>query len=354
MIITIVLGGISDGNGTDRAVVNLANSLCEYSNDYKVQLVSCCTPKGTKSYFELNENIKLYNLDLNIQNKFAYVKLIKLLNQICNETHTDFLLGTTHAFNSILPFVKCNGIKRIGCEHMNFDAAPFYSKIARRFAYPKLNAVILLTEADRKHYSFCKNTYVIPNCVNIYEESSTCKNTIMLAVGRYTYQKGFDMLIDAFSIAKEKCPGWKLRIVGGGEDEELLRKKIKIYHLEDKVELVPFTKNIKSEYLNAGMYLLSSRFEGFVLVLVEAKEAGLPTVAFNCPEGPADIVCNGKDGFLVEPNNINEFAKYMIKLANDEQLRKQFGAYGKEDIKRISPENVFNLWNDLFGVLSKD
>lgn len=348
MTITIVIGGIADGHGTDRAVVNLANSLCEYGSDCKVQIVSCCTVEGTKSYFPLHESIQIFNLGLNFKNKFNYIKLAKELTNICEKTKTDFILGTTHALNSILVKVKIKGLKKIACEHMNYDAAPFYSKFARRLAYPKLNAVVLLTESDRKHYSFCKNTYVIPNCVIVHKEASSCENKIMLAVGRYTYQKGFDMLIDSFALAHPKCPEWKLRIVGGGEDEELLKKKIAEHKLESFVTLVPFTKNIQAEYLKAGMYVLSSRFEGFGLVLVEAKDAGLPTIAYDCPEGPADIVCDGKDGFLVEPNNVSAFAERMVQLANDESLRKQFGAYGKEDIKRISPENVFKMWDELF------
>lgn len=351
MIITIVIGGIADGHGTDRAVVNLANSLCEYGSDCKVQIVSCCTPEGTKSYFPLHESVQIFNLGLNLKNKFNYIKLVKELTKICKETKADFILGTTHALNSILVKVNAKGLKKIGCEHMNYGAAPFYSKFVRRLAYPKLDAVVLLTEADRAHYGFCKNTYVIPNCVIVHKEASTCENKIMLAVGRYTYQKGFDMLIDAFALAHSKSLEWKLRIVGGGEEKELLKKKIAEHKLENFVTLVPFTKNIQAEYLEAGMYLLSSRFEGFVLVLVEAKDAGLPTIAYDCPEGPADIVCDGKDGFLVKPNDVSAFAERMVQLANDEKLRKQFGSYGKEDIKRISPENVFNMWDKLFKKL---
>lgn len=353
MTIAIVLGGIADGNGTDRAVVNLANSLVHYAS-YTVHIISCCTKVGTSSYFPLDDSIVLHNLGLSFSNKLHYIKAVKTITRICKENNINFLLGTTHAINSVMAGIKVSGLIKIGCEHMNYGAAPFYSKIIRRFAYPKLDAVVLLTESDRKHYSFCQNTYAIPNCVLIHEEFSTCENKIMLAVGRYTYQKGFDMLIDAFHIAHDECPDWKLRIVGGGEDEKLLKDKITKYKLNEFVDLVPFTKNIQTEYLNAGMYVLSSRFEGFVLVLIEAKDAGLPTVAFNCPEGPADIVCDGKDGFLVEPNNVFEFARRMVQLANDEKLRKSFGAYGKEEIKRISPENVFKMWDKLFKLLLKN
>ncbi len=346
--IAIIIGNFSRGNGTERAVTNLANSLCAYG-EYSVEIISCETNDGTVPYFEIDKSIKIHNLALSLAKKSNYLRIARQISAICKKEKTDFLLGTTHALNSIMTLVHLANLKKIACEHMNYAAAPFYSRIARRFAYPKLDAVVLLTNADRAHYSFCRNTFVIPNCIPIHKESSDCKNKIMLAVGRYTYQKGFDMLIDAFNIAHSECPDWKLRIVGGGKDEGLLKAKITGYKLENSVDLVPFTKNIQAEYLNAGLYVLSSRFEGFVLVLIEAKDAGLPTVAFNCPEGPADIVCDGKDGFLVEPNNVSDFAKRMVELANNEMLRKQFGAYGKEDVKRLSPESVFKMWDKLFG-----
>lgn len=345
--VSIIIGDISKGNGTERAVTNLVNSLCEYGK-YKVNILSCSSHDSDTPYFELNNSITVYHLGLSLAKKLNYIVLQKKIKKICIETKTDFLLGTTHALNSIMAGIKVKGLKKIACEHMVYAAAPVYSRIARRFAYPKLDAVVLLTENDKKSYSFCKNTYVIPNSVPQIEESALCENKILLGVGRYTKQKGFDMLIKAFSLVHEQLPEWKLRIVGKGEDEDLLKNLIQENGLQGKVELVPPTKNIKDEYLRAGMYVLSSRWEGFVLVLTEAKAAGLPAVSFRCPEGPADIIKDGKDGFLVDPENIEQFSQRIVQLAKDENLRKQFGHAAKEDIKRLSPQTVFLLWDKLF------
>lgn len=349
-IISIIIGDISKGNGTERAVTNLANSLCNYG-DYKVHIISCCSDKIESPYFDLHSTIEVHNLGISLGKKTNYIKLQKEIKKICEETQTNFLLGTTHALNSIMAGIKVKGLKKIACEHMNYAAAPIYSKIVRRLAYPRLNAVVLLTEKDKIKYTFCKNTYVIPNSVPQMEETAACENKLLLAIGRYTKQKGFDMLIKAFSLVHEQIPDWKLKIIGQGEDKELLENLIKENALQNKVELVPPTKNIKDEYLSAGMYVLSSRWEGFTLVLTEAKSAGLPSVAFNCPEGPADILRDEKDGFLVEPENIEAFAEKIVCLAKNEDLRKQFGAAAKEDIKRLSLENVFKMWDNLFKKL---
>ena len=346
-IISIIIGDISKGNGTERAVTNLANSLCNFG-DYKVHLISCNSDKTDTPYFALHSTIEVHHLKILLTRKINYIKLQKEIKRVCIENKTNFLLGTTHALNSIIAGIKFKGLKKIACEHMNYEAAPFYSKLFRRLAYPKLDAVVLLTENDRKNYTFCKNTYVIPNSVPLMEESAACENKLLLGVGRYTRQKGFDMLIKAFSLFLKEIPDWKLKIIGQGEDKKFLETLIKENALQDKVELVPPTKNIKDEYLRAGMFVLSSRWEGFVLVLTEAKAAGLPAVSFNCPEGPADILKDGKDGFLVESENIEAFAERIVCLAKNEELRKRFGAAAKEDIKRLSPENVFKMWDNLF------
>lgn len=345
--VAILIGNITLGNGTERAVSNLANSLSLYG-DYFVHIISCCSEQGSSPYFILNDKIIVHHIGITLSNKFNYFQLRRKVINICKNNKIDFLLGTTHSLNSILVGINILGLKTIACEHMNYFATPWYSRLIRRFAYKKLDAVVLLTEKDRKHYSFCDHTFVIPNCVPQQVNSSTCDNKVILAVGRYTKQKGFDMLIQAFSLIHERIPDWKLRIVGQGEDEYLLKKLIVNYNLSDSIDLIPPTKAISKEYINAGIFALSSRWEGFVLVLTEAKSFGLPSVSFDCPEGPSDIIIDKVDGFLVPPNDIKEFSQKLLKLAVDADLRKKFGIAAKEDIKRLSPIGVFEKWNSLF------
>lgn len=349
--IAILLGNISRGAGTERAVINLANLLVTNGN-HDVTILSIFSLDTMEPYFNLNEKVKIVHLGLkndSILNRIiSYKRLISRVNKLIKREAYNFLLGTTHAFNCLMVCMS-RKVKKIACEHMVYTAAPVYSRIVRRLAYPKLDAVVLLTENDRKNYAFCKKTFVIPNSVPQMEESAACENKILLGVGRYTKQKGFDMLIKAFSLVHEQIPEWKLRIVGRGEDEELLDSLIEVNLLQNKVELVPPTKYIRDEYLRAEIFVLSSRWEGFGLVLAEAKAAGLPSISFKCPEGPADILSDGKDGFLVEPENIEELGKYIVQLARDEKLRKQFGQAAKEGVKRLSPEAVFQSWDGLFN-----
>lgn len=192
-IISIIIGDISKGNGTERAVTNLANSLCNFG-DYKVHLISCNSDKTDTSYFALHSTIEVHHLKILLTRKINYIKLQKEIKRVCIENKTNFLLGTIHALNSIIAGIKLKGLKKVACEHMNYETAPFYSKLVRRLAYPKLDAVVLLTENDRKNYTFCKNTYVIPKSVPQMAESAACENKLLLGVGRYTRQKGFCLL----------------------------------------------------------------------------------------------------------------------------------------------------------------
>jgi glycosyltransferase involved in cell wall biosynthesis len=215
-----------------------------------------------------------------------------------------------------------------------------------------LDAVVLLTESDAGHYKFHKNAAVIPNSLSFApQKQSSLKNKVILAVGRLTYQKGFERLVESIALIKEKSIGWQVRIIGDGADKEALQKRIKECGLEDTVVILPPTDKIEDEYRNASIYVMSSRFEGLPMALIEAKSCGLPIVSFDCPEGPSEIVRDGIDGFLVERDNVELLSAAILKLAESEDLRKRFGCEAVKDIDRFKPERVGVLWDKLLSGL---
>jgi glycosyltransferase involved in cell wall biosynthesis len=232
---------------------------------------------------------------------------------------------------------------------MAYYPCSFLQYVTRILFYPFLDAVVLLTKNDAKHYKFHKNAVVIPNSLSfIPQKQSLLENKTILSVGRFSYQKGFDLLIEALSLIREQCNGWKLKIIGNGEDNEKLNNLIKEEKLETLIFLIPPTNNIEDEYYNASIYVMSSRYDPFGLVLIEAKSCGLPVVSFDCPYGPADIIRNGIDGFLVERNDVEELSQAILKLIKDENLRKQLGDEAVKDIDRFKPEYIGILWDELF------
>ena len=354
--IAIIIFDITKRAGTQRAICNLANLLTE-SKKYSISIISIHSVTGEAAY-NIDNGIFLYHLNLSkYKNKISRLKLyrilIKKIKQICYEEKIDIIIGTTHAINSILFFLG-KKVKTIACEHLNYMSTPPSSRIIRRVTYPSLDAVVVLTLSDAQHYSFHKNVKVIPNSLSFLpEKQSELKNKVILAVGRLTYQKGFDLLIEAVSLIRNECTkeGWNIKIIGSGEDEAKLIDKIKSLQLDNLIKICQPTTKILEEYLQASIYVMSSRNEGLPMVLIEAQSCGLPIVSFDCPEGPAEIVHHNEDGLLVENGNIDKLSKALLELMYNQEKRIQFGEKAIQSSGKYKPENIFVLWDNLLSSL---
>lgn len=349
--IGIILGNITSPSGTERAVCNLANILS--AEKMQVVIISLYSSEG-KSFYDLDDTVKIIhgNFFNNPLKKriLSYLKYPSFINKIVSANKLDIVFATGHQSNGLLAFCD-KKIYRIACEHMNYDSAPFYSKIFRRFTYPVLDAVVCLTERDAKHYSFIKNDklFVIPNSLPFNcNRPSECVNKKIIAVGRLTQQKGFDLLLESAVIMKKSLlwMGWKLHIFGDGEDSERLLQKTSELGISDFVSFHSVTKNIAEQYRDSSIMVVSSRWEGFSMVIAEAQSCGLPVVSFDCPYGPADIVRNNETGFIVPLFDTKALADKTIELALDENKRKLFGNRAKELSNRFSSENVARMWKD--------
>jgi len=356
MKIAIVIYDVTLHAGTERAVCNLSNLLAG-SQKYVISIVSIYSNSG-KAGFQVNDNVSIYHLGLpqynnKITRLWLYKLLIKKIKQICDDENIDIIIGTTHAINSILFFLK-KKVRTVACEHLNYMSAPLSSKVIRRVAYPFLDAVVVLTLSDARNYSFNKNVKIIPNSLSFLpEKQSELTNKVILAVGRLTYQKGFDLLIDAISLIKNECEseGWNIKIIGSGEDEDKLIDKIKTRQLDKLIKICQPTTAIIEEYLYASIYVLSSRYEGLPMVLIEAQSCGLPIVSFDCPEGPCEIVHHGEDGYLVVNGNSDKLSKALLDLIINQEKRIQFGKKAIQNSSKYKPENIFILWDDLLDNL---
>ena len=150
--------------------------------------------------------------------------------------------------------------------------------------------------------------------------------------------------MDVFERFAVKEKEWRLRIIGEGPLKENIKQRIDPLGLGDRVQILSPTGNIEEEFRQASVYLMTSRSEGLPMVLLEAKAFGLPIVSFDCETGPADIIKEGKDGFLIECFDIDEMAVKLEALCSDLSLRRAFGCYGREDVKRFFPEVVSQKW----------
>ncbi len=208
----------------------------------------------------------------------------------------------------------------------------------------KFAKFVVLTEGNKKEWSSLKNIVVISNPLSFYpEESSTLQNKIVICVGKISYQKGQDILLKAWEKVHDEHPDWALHLYGK-ENVGFLNT----HHLSNNVSFFPPVKDIEKKYLESSIYVMSSRFEGFGMVLIEAMACGVPCVSFNCDYGPSDIIRNGEDGFLVEKENIQQLAQKILILINQENVRQRMGKNAKENVKRYRLKNIILQWEKIF------
>ena len=219
----------------------------------------------------------------------------------------------------------------------------------------KLDGLVLLTHQDADSWKGVTQTHVIPNSLPFYpKESSTCENKKAICVGRLNEQKGLEYLIDAWAIVFKKHPDWQLDIYGSGELKEELLNRICIHNLNETIHINEPTPYIMEKYLDSSIYIMSSRYEGFGMVLLEAMSCGVPCISFDCPYGPSDVIRHGEDGILVEYLNTDALADSICQLIEHPELRKSMGKKAKENIKRFSRDIVMKQWTEMFsGLLSQ-
>ncbi len=222
--------------------------------------------------------------------------------------------------------------------------------IARR-----ASAVVTLTRDEARHWTTAHHVEVIPNFTNL-QPVAPCdyRSRRVVAVGRLCEQKGFDLLIEAWKSVEERHPDWRLDIYGEGAQHNALQRQIADHGLTSVITLHPFTHDVASAYATAAFYVMSSRYEGFGLVLIEAMRCGLPCVSFDCPSGPSEIITHGRDGLLVpyrglsHEERVNGLAAALCRMMDHEELLPTMGRAAQETSQRYTAENVIPMWERLF------
>jgi len=330
-------------------------------------------------FYPLSDKVKVINLGIDFEELWtcSFIKKVivylkkqyvfkKLLKQELLRIRPDITISLLRREINFLTSIN-DGSKKIGELHVNranyrnFEQGEtnmlktLFAKFWMRNLVSNLKQLdkfVVLTEEDYYNWSELDNVTVIPDPLTF--SSSSCSPLTekrVIAVGRYVYQKGFDLLLKSWSIVEKKCPDWILTIIGQGErlQYENLIDELKIDRTRCK--LLGPTERIQDEYMRSSLLVLSSRFEGFGMVLVEAMACGLPAVSFDCPCGPKDIIQNNVDGVLVESGNVEKLAEAIVMMIQNAEQRKNMATKAIENVQRFKMDQIAELWKSLFESL---
>ena len=380
MKIYYIYTAIVTKGGADRVIVEKANWLAEHGHE--IAIVTD-TQLGREPAFPLSPKVRLIDLAIDFSKEYGhsfsvriwmYYKLMhqyrKKMKALLIQDRPDIIISTLGRDISFITKIKDGSIK-IGEAHTtkhfirNFHLLEekniLFKYLTKYFRWNmdrqvrKLDALVVLTNQDKKDWEHLLPVYVIPNSFPFYPEyPSTCENKQAIIVGRYNSAKGYNYLIDAWREVHKSYPEWIINIFGSGEYEDKVRKQINDYGLQDIVIMNNPTDTIMEEYLKSSIYVMSSVFEGFAMVLLEAMACGLPCVSFDCPYGPRNVITDGEDGFLVDYLNSKALADSICKLIEDEGLRKQMGKNGRKNVLRYSRESIMPQWITLFESITEN
>lgn len=340
--IYFLINSLNSRSGTERVACQLANIFSE--NGFKVIFLNRDTVKENVS-FKLKDNIEVISFNNS---------LIAMAKALRNLSADDILL--IHNMGKLTCFALMLNLqcKTISLEHGPFFAKTNLIKLLNKLLYNKLNYIITITEKDKINYKRLlrnvnvKSIYNISPFENVEGKYNNSSKKI-IAVGRLAEEKNFISLINAWALIEHNCRDWSLNIYGDGDQYEILNNLISSFSLK-RLRLFPNTQNISSIYKESSFLVLSSKFEGLGMVLIEAQSFGLPTVAFDCPYGPSEIITTGS-GVLVEDQNIEKLALEIEKLINSPNTRVVMSDKALAASQRFKSSQIFLQWKEVLDTL---
>lgn len=345
--ILLFIPSLFNSAGTERISTSLANALHEKGYDVDFVVHS----SNTESFYKLHSDINVYSLSLNgnvnIHKLKAAIRLRKLIKHHRYEAIIN--VGVACANVTMLVVPQILGCKVISWEHFSIKGLNFKRRFKHYISTFFSNHTIVLTNADRSAYPkiFNSKMAVIPNFtdINPLQNISPLSNKVVLACGRLEEEvKRFDLLLKIWSMVHDELPEWNLRIVGDG-DSSLLYDEAKKLGINDSVQFAGRCNDMSREYLMSSLFVVTSKYESFSLVIIESKSFGVPVVSFDCPFGPREIIQNGIDGLLIENGNIEAFSKAMILLMKDKEMRLNMGQRAVLDYyDKWSVNKVIDKW----------
>lgn len=359
MKILYVVPNINNGDGISRVLSIKTNYLIE---NYGFEITILTQNKGHNNlFFDFNKNIVFYDMQLN-GTAFQFFNSFKYhLNKTITEIKPDRIIVCDNGLKAFLIpfiikfkipilleihsslFIEEKNRKNKFVAFLTSKLTAFYKKTGAS----QFNQVIVETQESIKEWKL-KSGIIIANPLwfsTDQKSNSSQKNVI--AVGRHTYEKGFDRLLEIWKKILNNYPDWNLTIYGKTNPDFDLLKLAKKLNIDKNITFCEPVSNINEKYLEASIYLMTSRYEGFGMVLIEAMASGLPCIAYDCPCGPRTIIENNQNGYLIENGNENQFIEHLENLIENESLRIEMGINAENSVNKYNIDPIMKQWYHL-------
>lgn len=361
--------------GVERVLTSKVNYLVSRGHDVTIVLTD---GEGRQPFYPLADGVKVVNLNIGFEELWTLSFLRKIpvylrkqrlyrrrLTQTLMALRPDITVTTLRREVNFITRIG-DGSKKVGELHITRDHYRSFEEgdtnlIKRLFAWcwmkqligklKRLDRFVVLTHEDMQAWSRdLPRVSVIPNPLPaIPSERSPLTEKRVVAVGRYSSEKGIDLLLRAWSLAEREIPDWRLSVFGAGERAPYQQLARELGLDMGRCELNGAVNPVSKEYLGSSLFVFSSRFEGFGMALLEAMSYGVPAVAFACPCGPKDIVTDGVDGILVENGNVEDMARQIVMLAHDETRRRRMADEAIRKAQRYDIAVIGRQWEELFA-----
>lgn len=343
--IIFIISSIQNFGGSERVATSLANGLCD---EFNVSILSRGNSNTTNAY-QLNQSVN----DIKFTgNNLSFIKSVK---SYINDKKPDIVV--IHTMSKLTPLLLLSGISAKSLwslEHTSFEFHSLIFKVLRKLTYKKLDKILVLTQSQKIIYHKLNpnlNVTVIPNPspFSISNNDYNLDSRIIVSVGSLEHHKGFDLLIDSWAKIHAKYPNWSLHIYGEGSERSKLEHKIKELGISN-IKLKGQTTEICNIYDKSSFYVMSSRYEGLPMVLIEAQARGLPLISFECQSGPAEVIKDGINGILVPSNEINRLADAIERLITNPNIRLSMSNQSKFLSKRFLSSTIMNYWKKIIEI----
>jgi len=363
--LTYITNQVCGSGGLERVLSLKASYFSDVFN-YEVHIITLNQEQSTL-FYDFSKKIHFHNITVSGNVLTYFFKYNSKLKNLLEKIDSDIILVCDDGLKGLLlPVFYRKSCPMIYERHAskkiidNKDHSSILDKVKYKlffwlmdFGAKRYDAVVLLTNGNKKDWRI-NNVTVIPNPLSFNNndvEFHDQREKIVLAVGNHGFQKGYDRLLKIWEKVISEHPDWKLNIFGKIDSEMKHLKLAEKLNITESINFFSPTKNIGKEYQKAAIYVMSSRSEGFGMVLIEAMSFGLPCIAFDCPHGPRDIISNGQNGFLIENGNIEEFSNAVSFFIKNEEIRLKMGLRAKKSVQRYSMQKIAGRWDNLFKEL---